>query len=136
VSIRAKNPRLVITTPSASIVETPNGKLRIEWAQGFGTKATRHLATVQEYIDSEVLRRSQKFIPMRTGALIRSGILHTEIGSGEVSWATPYARSQYYRTKRTRAYDPLRGSHWFERMKNAELPALVRGVERFGRGRR
>ena len=39
---------------------------------------------VQQFIDSEVLRRCQDYVPMDTGELIRSGIINTQIGSGEL----------------------------------------------------
>ena len=47
---------------------------------------------VQQYIDSEVLRLNEPFVPKDTGELIQSGIKNTEIGSGEVKYNTPYAR--------------------------------------------
>lgn len=71
---------------------------------------------VQQYIDSEVLRLSQPFIPKDTGQLINSGIQNTIIGSGEVKWRTPYARRWYYLNANFQE-SPQRGSYWFERMK-------------------
>ena len=41
---------------------------------------------VQQYIDSEVLRLNEPFVPKDTGELIQSGIKNTEIGSGEVKY--------------------------------------------------
>lgn len=41
---------------------------------------------VQQFIDSEVLRRCQEYVPMDTGELIRSGVINTQIGiCGEIS---------------------------------------------------
>lgn len=85
---------------------------------------------VQQYIDSEVLRRCQPYVPMDTGELIRSGILHTRIGSGEVKYRTPYARRWYYREANF-AGAPKRGTYWFERMKNeGGREAILIGAQR------
>ena len=84
---------------------------------------------VQQFIDSEVLRRCQAYVPMDTGELIRSGIQHTQIGSGEVKYRTPYARRWYYREARFQGA-PRRGNYWFERMKNeGGKEAILRGAQ-------
>lgn len=54
------------------------------------------MGAVQKVIDSEVLRRSDPYIPMLSGNLKRSGTTGTVIGSGEVKYIAPYARKQYY----------------------------------------
>lgn len=71
---------------------------------------------VQKYIDSQVLRLCDPYVPKDTGALIQSGILHTDIGSGEVAYVTPYARRCYY-VPMTFEGRPKRGNYWFSRMK-------------------
>ncbi len=71
---------------------------------------------VQQFIDSEVLRRCQPYVPMDRGELIRSGIDKTVIGSGKVKYRTPYARRWYYREAQFQGA-PKRGTYWFERMK-------------------
>lgn len=84
----------------------------------------------QQFIDSEVLRRCQPYVPMDTGELIRSGIRETAIGSGEVKYRTPYARRWYYREAQF-AGAPRRGTYWFERMKNeGGREAILRGVQK------
>mgnify|MGYP002550924108 FL=1 len=76
---------------------------------------------VQKAIDSEVLRRSDPYVPFRTGFLKKSGILGTKIGSGEVIYNAVYANRNYYlnagRGKQGTAKGGLRGKCWFERMK-------------------
>lgn len=85
---------------------------------------------VQQFIDSEVLRRCQPYVPMDTGELIRSGIRETKIGSGEVRYQTPYARRWYYINARFQGAQK-RGTHWFERMKNeGGKDAILRGVRK------
>lgn len=70
---------------------------------------------VQQVIDSEVLRLNDPYVPKDTGELIRSGIVNTQIGSGEVIYQTPYARRQYYIPMN---HDGKRCAYWFEQMKN------------------
>ena len=53
----------------------------------------------QKTLDSLVLQDSNRYCPQDTGALMKSAILHTVIGSGEVVWQTPYAHRQYYNWK-------------------------------------
>ena len=50
----------------------------------------------QRYLDSEVLRTSAPYVPMRSGALMRSGTNGTQLGSGLVKYNTVYAKVQYY----------------------------------------
>lgn len=90
--------------------------------------------TAQKYVDSEVLRCSDKYIPLDTSALKKSGITSTVIGSGMVHWDTTYARKNYYenRGKGTdgTAKGGLRGRLWFERMKRDHLQGILKGVKR------
>lgn len=51
---------------------------------------------VQRYIDSEVIRQCEPYVPFDEGTLTRSASLATRIGSGLVIYNTPYARYQYY----------------------------------------
>ena len=80
---------------------------------------------VQRVIDSEVLRLDDPYVPFDTGNLRQSGIRRTHFGSGEVVYNVVYAASQYYNTPDTRSYDPIRGAHWFERMKADHHGAIL-----------
>lgn len=90
---------------------------------------------VQQYVDSEVLRRSSPYLPFDTGMLEKSGINSTVVGSGEVVWKTPYARRLYYgdgmnfQKKR-----PLSGSKWFERMRTAHKRQILDGAAKVAGG--
>lgn len=89
---------------------------------------------VQQFIDSEVLRRCQPKVPFRDGYLIRSGITNTKIGSGEVKYSTPYARRWYYGPARFTGA-PERGNYWFERMKSdGGKEAILRGAAEIAGG--
>lgn len=107
-----------IETPRGTIITGPNGKAELKFNSNFAPKWTRRYSLAQKFVDSEVLRRCEPFIPLLTGTLIKSGILGTEIGSGLVQWIAPYARRQYYSPRAPGSQTgPLRGPHWFERMK-------------------
>lgn len=85
---------------------------------------------VQKAVDSEVLRRSDPYVPFRTGFLKKSGILGTKIGSGEVIYNAVYADKNYYhnagRGKQGTARGGLRGRFWFERMKADHLQDILK----------
>ena len=89
----------------------------------------------QQFIDSEVLRLCDPYVPKDTGALIDSGIINTQIGSGKVKYRTPYARRWYYMPA---DFDgsPQRGNYWFERMKaQGGKDTILREVRRMARGK-
>lgn len=85
---------------------------------------------VQKAIDSEVLRRSDPYVPFLSGALKKSGTLGTKIGSGLVVYNAVYADRQYYRNagngKQGTASGGLRGKYWFERMKAEHLQDILK----------
>ena len=83
----------------------------------------------QEYVDSECIRRMDKYTKFRTGALIKSATENTKIGSGKIIQRTPYARKQYYNYDAVQNDTGLRGRMWFERMKTDNLTSISKGVE-------
>ncbi len=119
-----------IETPRGSIIRTGSGSCRLVWNPGFGRNRTNMFKRKQMIVDSETLRYCDPLVPLITSMLRKSGILGTVIGSGEVTYITPYARSQYYRTAQTRTYDPRRGGMWFERMKTAHKKDIQRAAEK------
>ena len=77
-------------------------------------------------MDSEVLRGCEPLIPLRTSMLIKSGILGTDVGSGEVKWIAPYSKAQYYSPRAVGSMTgPQRGPFWFERWKEANGPKTI-----------
>ncbi len=85
---------------------------------------------VQKIVDSEVLRRSDPYVPFKTGYLKSSGIRGTKIGSGEVMYNAVYAHTNYYlnagKGKQGTASGGLRGKFWFERMKADHLDDIIK----------
>lgn len=118
-----------IETPRGSIVIGPNGKAELKFNTNFQPKWQKRYSEAQKFVDSEVLRLCNPLTPFRTGMLIKSGILGTEIGSGTVSWIAPYARRQYYTKRKHPSADPNRGPYWFERMKAQWKQYLISGAK-------
>lgn len=83
---------------------------------------------VQKFIDSEVLRLSDPYIPFDTGELKSSGARHTKVGSGKVVWRTPYARKMYYNPRYKFKGAPARGAYWFERCKANHRRDILKGA--------
>ena len=88
---------------------------------------------VQKFIDSECLRLCAPKVPKDTNALIESGNIHTNIGSGRLEYRTPYARRWYYMSA-SFSEAPERGNYWFERMKQQYREQILAGAKRIAGG--
>lgn len=140
ISYSKKNGLLTVHTPRGNTYQskTKSGEVRIEmdWRDGFGPDWTNGLNKAQAMFDQEVLGVTEPYVPMDTGLLRRSAVMASEIGSGEIVYATPYAAAQYYNTADTRDYDPKAGGHWGDRMKADNLTHLQnfarRMVKKYG----
>jgi hypothetical protein len=108
----------IIDTPRGKIIVTKNGRAELAWSVNFQPKWQGRYTKAQKFVDSEVLRRSEKYTPLLTSMLIKSGTLGTVIGSGLVKWIAPYARRQYYSPRKPGSQTgALRGPFWFSRGK-------------------
>jgi hypothetical protein len=127
---------MTIDQPRDVTMRKSGHKAELAWNIRFSSERTELLHAAQIFIDSEVLRLSEPYIPLLTGTLIRSGILGTEFGSGKVQWITPYARRQYYagRAPGESKTGPLRGCKWFERMKEVHGAAIIKGAKKIAGG--
>lgn len=125
-----------IETPRGKIIIGPNGKAELTFNSNFVPKWQGRYTDAQKFVDSEVLRLSEPYTPLRTSMLIKSGTLGTDIGSGTVQWIAPYAKAQYYSHRRPGSQTgPLRGPQWFERMKEVSGEKIILGARRIaGRG--
>lgn len=126
---------LTIKTPRGVVFTGSNGSAELKWNQGFGPTWTGKFTRAQMFVDSEVLRLSSPYVPLRTGTLQHSGQLGTQLGQGEVNWIAPYASRQYYSTADSRSYDPMRGGHWFERMKADHGKSILAGAKKLAGGK-
>lgn len=136
-----------IETPRGSIIKTKNGKAQLTWNPNFTDKWQGQYDKAQMFVDSEVLRLSDPYVPMQSGMLKKSGILGTTVGSGEVVWNAPYAKYLYYGkvmigrapkvvTAKKIIYHgaPARGAFWFERMKADKKAQILDGARRLAGG--
>lgn len=115
---------LTIKTPSDRTVSRDGVTATVHWNPGMGAAWSARFQLAQAMLDEEILRRTEPYVPLDSGVLKSSAALASDIGGGELVWATPYAAAQYYNTAQTRAYDPLRGGMWVERMKADNMAAL------------
>ena len=126
-----------IETPRGCIIKNDKNKAELQWNEAFSKNRTQGFNRVQVFIDNEVLRLCDPYVPKDTGMLIKSGILGTVVGSGEVIYQAPYARNQYYTNSGNGNNNKsgLRGSFWFERMKADNKKKLFEDVkEKLGGG--
>lgn len=125
-----------ITTPRGEIitVKTSGGTTttRLNWNPDFSNRRTKQFSRQQKFVDSEVLRYSDKYIPMDTGMLKKSGTLGTVVGSGNIQYIAPYARKQYHfgRMPGTSSTGAERGRLWFARMKAAHKKDILEGAKK------
>jgi len=93
-------------------------------------KSAADILRRQKILDAMVLRDSNLFCPHVTGALQKSAVIHTVIGSGEVVWQTPYAAFQYYNWKGIQGHNdnPRATSKWFETAKARYLDKWLEAI--------
>lgn len=136
-----------IETPRGRIIQVGNQKAELIWSPEFQPKWNERFNNAQSYVDSEVLRLSEPYVPFQSGMLKLSGQLGTVIGSGLVVYNAPYARYQYYGmvmvgrapkqltdTPLTYHGAPKRGKLWFERCKADHKEQILRGAAKIAGG--
>lgn len=125
-----------IETPRGTIIKTKDGtSCELVWNPDFAPKRNQQYSRAQKFVDSEVLRLSAPYVPMRTSMLLKSGRLGTDIGSGEVQYIAPYAHKQYYSPRKSgSSTGPLRGPQWFERMKTDHGKEIVARAKKIAGG--
>lgn len=127
----------IIKTPRGGIFINKNLKARLVWSPDFKPRWQQSYSNAQMFVDSEVLRLSEPYVPLLTGTLIRTGILGTDVGSGLVEWIAPYAKKQYYSPRPAGSHSgPLRGPFWFERMKADKGSRIIKGAKQVIAGKR
>lgn len=103
----------------------------------FKKRSESNFENAQKFVDSEVLRLNEPYMPKRSGDMIRSGTRGTVISSGVVEYIAPYARWQNY-TNAGKGTDGLNASHGakglrgafpLERMKADHLEEIEKGVK-------
>ncbi|GAA5417923.1 hypothetical protein Pryu01_03001 [Paraliobacillus ryukyuensis] len=104
--------------------------VKVEWFD-IDKKMEQASMLSQKFIDNEVLKDSNFYIPKDHGYLEESGITHTKIGSGQVSWQEVYARRLYYNPQYNFSKDknPNARGLWFEEAKAQNLDDWIKGAE-------
>ena len=98
---------------------------------GVQSRFKRNTSYEQKYLDSQVIKDSAKYVPRLTGALERSGISGTKIGSGLILYNMYYAKTQYYGFYRhTLAFHPMATRTWFEVAKASYKQSWIRAVKK------
>ena len=90
----------------------------------------------QKWLDNEVLKDCQPYVPMRTGNLMNSGISGTNLGSGEVVYNAPYASRMYYgkNLNFSKLKHPQACAQWFEKAKSVHKEDWKQGVQKIVKG--
>lgn len=84
-------------------------------------------AKAQIYLDAQILKDSNRYCPLDTSNLQKSAIISSVLGSGLLTWRTPYARAQYYGlpNKNTNT-NPFASQKWFEVAKSKNLNSWLK----------
>lgn len=100
-------------------------------------KFARRTEAAQVYLDNEVMRSTESYVPFDTGTLARSTQLATKPGDGQVLYDTPYARKLYYGDGMNFATDkhPKATARWLEASKAVNLKTWISGVNAILAGR-
>ena len=110
-------------------------KLRLE-LKAEDIKSKRGLqdkGKVQAFLDNEVIRLTEPYVPFQSGILKNTPLLSSSLG--EVVYNTPYARRQYYENRGNgtdgTSNGGIRGKLWFERMKADRRDDIIKSVQDF-----
>lgn len=98
----------------------------------FNTKYSK----AQTFLDNEVLKDSEPYVPMRTGFLRDSGPIGTKIGSGSIIYNATYAKAMYYGTYMHFSKDkhPQACAQWFEKAKSIKKDSWIKSVNKIIKG--
>lgn len=132
-------------------IRTPNGsytffekdgvtvRSRLDWNPQYGPRATTALQRTQVAFSQEVARKMDPYVPFDRGVLKSSVILASDLAKGELVYATPYARRQYYlHPMGSHVHDGKRGSYWGQRCiadNKAHFSSFAKGYFRKEMGR-
>ena len=108
-------------------------EMKLEWHPDEALSRFESRAMLaQAYLDTQVMKDSDKYVPYRSGTLARSVQTATSPGSGRVVWDTPYAHRMYTgkRYRFTRDIHPSATAEWFEVAKQKRLSVWMDGVKK------
>lgn len=87
--------------------------------------------------EGKVTTLTESLAPFDQHTLIESGNINTKIGSGKLSYRTPYARRLYYHPEYefSTEHNPQAGGYWFERMKQQYKERILAGAKKIAGGK-
>lgn len=90
----------------------------------------------QMWLDNEVIKDTEKYVPFKTGILAKSAVTGSNMGKGLIIYNTPYARNLYYGSTYNfnKNKHPQAQSGWFEVSKSVNLTKWLNGVKKIGGG--
>ena len=92
---------------------------------------------VQLFVDTEIIKHSDPYVPFDTGMLKNSAWFASEIGQGRIIYDTPYAKKMYNAPEGTNFQNgPLRGAQWVERMWADHGDEIIQGATKIAGGRK
>lgn len=114
-------------------------KVDIKWYNYAGTVARLEgdVHRAQVWLDNEVLKDCEPYVPMRSGNLMKSGVSGTTLGKGEVIYNAPYSRKMYYgkHFNFSKLKHPQACAMWFEKAKALCKKKWRDGVQKIVKGR-
>lgn len=141
--------KVLVSTPQGRVIKGPGGaKAQLVWNDNI-KRFNGQYGRAQVWLDNEVLKDSTPFVPMETGALMKSGILGTQPGEGVVEWVAPYARYLYYGKVMvgdapktvtdkdlvfSQAVHPQAQAFWFEAAKSLNRQKWLSGARKMAGG--
>jgi len=149
-----------INQPKDVTIKQMKAEVNLAWSNTFGKDRTIKFDNAQKFVDSECIRLMTPYTPALNNILYKSAAFGTIIGSGQIVYANPYARYQYYgklmvssvtgsayasqgeskiltdiSLKYNLMRHPLAGAFWFERMKADKLEQIKRGAAKYAGGK-
>lgn len=107
---------------------------------GLVKKYTEALAlngSIMREVDMKIIKDMERYTPFRSGNLYYSYRVNSKIGSGKITWNTPYARQLFYgktATGKDINYSKVKSSNagprWTERYKANHINEIKSLVER------
>lgn len=105
----------MIKQPEDMRLDTSELMAQVQWSPNISGRMNGAFHKAQVAVDNAAMNYTIKYTRMQTGALRRSTILHTVLGSGMIKQKTPYARRVYYGLTRVNlTKNPNARLRWFD----------------------
>lgn len=113
----AEKRTLMLETPRGRLYKRGNVSCYVRWNPGFAPRVNRGLKSAQTRFAMAVEAKLDPYVPFKTGVLKTSSKLASDYENGELVYATPYAKLQYYRRPMGQGIRPgtKRGPFWGQR---------------------